>query len=88
MTALRHPRLAAAMVVVGALGLSACGGGTGKPASPTVPAVSNVPLAPGANIDPNANGTFTGPINRARDVAGDANQRTQQLEQQTATSEP
>jgi hypothetical protein len=43
-----------------------------------------VPAAPAANVDPTANGTFTGPINEAKRAVDAENKRTQQLENQTA----
>jgi len=51
---------------------AACGGGGGRSTTPTTSG------APGASIDPNANGTFTGPINTARRTADQVNQQQQQ----------
>ena len=64
----------AALVLVGACGGGGDGGtdGGGSPA----------PAAPGANVDPAAGGVVGGSINRAKDVAEDAEQRDAQLEQQ------
>lgn len=62
--------LAAALVSGG------CGGGGGDdgPESP--------PAAPGANVDPDADGVIGGSVNRAKDVADDAESRDADLEQQ------
>jgi hypothetical protein len=56
-------------------GLGACGGGDGGGGDPA-------PAAPGANVDPNADGVVGGSINKAKGVANDAEERDAQLEQQ------
>ena len=75
--------LALALAVVGG---GACGGGGGDDA-PEAP-----PAAPAANVDPKAGGVVGGPINRAKDVAGDAESRDARLEESGggggATSSP
>ena len=59
----------AALVAAGTL--SACGGSSGgKPAAGADPA---------AAIDPSSDNTITGPVNRARAVADDAEARDRQL---------
>jgi hypothetical protein len=63
--------LGAALAV--SLGLGACGGDD-APESP--------PAAPGADVDPNADGVIGGSINKAKDVGDDAESRDAQLEQQ------
>jgi hypothetical protein len=73
--------LAAAGLVAALLAVGACGGGA-KPSGASPPPSS----APGANIDPNANGTFTGPINQAKRVAGQQTQHDAQENQQTSTN--
>ena len=74
-TRTRGPRrlVAGAVVLVALLG-GACGGG-GDDSSPP-------PAAPGANVDPSAGGVVGGSINKAKDVADDAESRDAQLEQQ------
>ena len=64
----RASSVALALAVAGA-----CGGG-GEDSPP--------PAAPGANVDPGAGGVVGGSINRAKDVADDAESRDQELEQQ------
>jgi hypothetical protein len=74
-------RVLAVVAVVGSLGLAACGGGssgggtgsgdgsgTGSTVSTTAPGGGNV---------------ITGPIDRARGVAGQQSRQQQQLDQQT-----
>jgi hypothetical protein len=73
--------LAAAGLVAALFALGACGGGA-KPNGASSPASS----APGANVDPNANGTFTGPINQAKRVAGQQSQQSAQENQQTSSN--
>ena len=63
-----------------ALSLGACGGG-GDAEAPAPPAPAD-PAAPGAGVDPNADGVVGGSINRAKDVADDAESRGAQLDQQ------
>ncbi|HET7488971.1 MAG TPA: hypothetical protein VFJ85_13660 [Acidimicrobiales bacterium] len=53
--------------------LAACGGGGGSSA-PAAP--------PGANVDPNSGNVITGPINKAKDVAGEQESHDQSEEQQ------
>lgn len=65
------------MVVAAGLTGSACGGGGGDDGG-TPPA----PAAPGADVDPGADGVVGGSINKAKDVADDASSREDQLEQQ------
>ena len=76
----------AVALTVAAVGAAGCGGGNGGSDGGTDPA----PAAPGANVDPGAGGVVGGSINRAKDVAGDAESRGAQLEQQGggATSAP
>lgn len=81
----RAPILMSAAALAGAAILGGCGGGGDKPAAPEV---STVPAPPAANIDPNADGVLTGPINRARNTAGDAERRSRELDQQTSSSVP
>ena len=77
-------RGAAIVVAVASIALlGACGGGSGSDGGST-PA----PASPGANVDPNAHGVVGGPINRAKDVAEDAESRDAQVEQQGSTTEP
>ena len=65
-----------------ALALSACGGGgSGASSGPTTTSP-----APGANVDPNAHGYYTGPINDAKNAVNDLNAQQHQLEQQTGGS--
>ena len=59
------------------LGSGACGGGS-KPASTTPTST----VAPGANVDPNANGAVTGPINQAKKAADQQEQYDQQMNEQ------
>lgn len=66
-------RLAAAAAVAAALLVGACGGGGTSSTTPTTSA------PPGAKIDPNANGTFTGPINKAKSTVTQLNQQQNQL---------
>jgi ABC-type uncharacterized transport system auxiliary subunit len=75
-------RMVVVAAVLGAVVLGACGGGGAKPASTSTPA------APGANVDPNANGTFTGPINKAKTTATNVNNQQQQLTNTTAGDNP
>ncbi len=58
-----------------------CGGGGGD--DPAVKAPP--PPAPGANVDPSSNNVITGPINQAKKVAGQQEQRDRELDQTTAT---
>ena len=67
----------AAVLAALLLGTAACGGGS-KPAT-TTPTTTP---APGANVDPNANGTFTGPINQAKRTAAQQEQYDQQMNEQ------
>jgi hypothetical protein len=61
------------LALAASLSVGACGGGD-APESP--------PAAPGANVDPNADGVVGGSINKAKAVADDAESRDAQLEQQ------
>ncbi len=79
----RAPILMSAAALAGAVVLGGCG--DDKPAAPEA---STVPAPPAANIDPNADGVITGPINRARRTAGDAERRSQEVDQQTSSSVP
>ena len=63
-------RLLAPVVIVVALRAGACGADTAEPE----------PSAPAENIDPASDNVITGPINKARDTADDAEDRYQQLE--------
>ena len=62
------------------LGAGACGGGGGDGESEAPPA------PPAADVDPNAGGVVGGSINRAKDVADDAESRDAQLEDPGTTS--
>ena len=73
---IRH--LAVAGLAAAVLAIGACGGG--HPSTSQPPTSS----APGASIDPNADGTFTGPINQAKRTAAQQSQQGTQLDQQTA----
>ena len=74
MDARRRARFAAVSVALVASALVGACGGDDASESP--------PAAPGANVDPNADGVVGGSINRAKDVANDAESRDAQLEQQ------
>ena len=74
----RRPRfpLVAAVALTGLLALAGCAGdGEDEPAGRSGP--------PAARIDPNAGGPVVGPLNRARRAADNAEQRQQQIEEQT-----
>lgn len=73
--------LQAALAAAALMG-TGCGGGGGatKPAAPAP--------APGANVDPNANGTYTGPINKAKQVGQQSDVRNQQVQQQGGDGTP
>jgi len=68
----------ALLVVTAAVAAGACSGGSSAKTSPSTPAAP-----PAAHIDPNANGTFTGPINQARRTAGQQDEQQRQLDSQT-----
>ena len=69
-----------ALLFAAALMTAACGGGGGAShGSATTPTTSP---APGANVDPNANGVYTGPINRAKQVGQQSDARNQQVDSQ------
>jgi len=68
-------RTVLALLATAAVVLGACGGSGGGRAAPPAP--------PAARIDPNANGTFTGPVNHARSVAGQQDQQQRQLDSHT-----
>ena len=78
---------AAMSLGVGAVSLlGACGGGGGGGgASSTTPTTTP---APGAKIDPNATGYIGGPVNKAKAVANQSEQRDAQLEQQGSGGQP
>ena len=63
--------------LAGALAGCSAGGNSTSPATPTTAP------APGANIDPNANGIITGPINKAKTVVTQLNQQQSQQQQDT-----
>jgi hypothetical protein len=73
--------LEAVLAAAALMGTAACGGG-----SPAKPASSSP--APGANVDPAANGTFTGPINKAKQVGQQSDTRTSQMQQGDGTPSP
>ncbi|MGH9207084.1 MAG: hypothetical protein ACRD1G_11075 [Acidimicrobiales bacterium] len=78
----RQLRRLGALAVLGAMAISGCAtaspsGGPGGSATTTV--TTNPP--PAANINPNANGVITGPINKARNTAN-AQDQQQSSEQQ------
>jgi hypothetical protein len=73
------PALAAAL---GAALLGACGGSGGGPGAGATPA------APAAAIDRSSGNVITGPVNRARTVAGDQEAHDRALEEQSGGGQP
>lgn len=59
------------VALIGAVAFAGCGGSEAQPP----------PAAPGANVDPNADGVVGGSINKAKGVAEDSEERDAQLEQ-------
>jgi hypothetical protein len=57
------------------LAAGACGGGGGDDSTS-----STKPTEPAANVDRGADGVITGPINRTKQVADDADARANQLD--------
>ena len=70
-----NARMVRALAITLLLVAAACGGGGARSTTPTTS------RAPGASIDPNANGTFTGPINAARRTADQVNQQQSGIDQ-------
>jgi len=76
---MRFRAFGAAVSLVGACLLSACGGGSsssGGTAATTTP-------APGSGVQANAGGVVGGPVNKARNTVDQLNQQQQQEQQQT-----
>ena len=75
---MRFRALGAAVSLVGACLLSACGGSGSSSSTPATTAP-----APGAAVNPNAGGYVGGPVNTARNTVNQLNQQQHQQEQQT-----
>ena len=75
-TLARRGAVVGAVLVASLVGACGGSGGDGGAGDGTTPAV------PGASVDPNATGVVGGSINRAKDVADDAESRDAQIDQQ------